>query len=177
MTDERRRLAVVAVVAFALGVGLAAALLPRPPARVEEREVEKIVWRDKVVEVERVVTVREKAADVVRYVDRVVTKDGEVRERVVEKTVTVEKAAEAKVELREKVVEVDKVREVERKVTLRPDWSVAVLAGAQLERPLLPIVGPLVLGVEVRRRIVGPIGVGVWASIGGAAGGLVAVEF
>lgn len=177
MTDERRRLAVVALVAFVLGVGLTAALLPRPPAEVEVREVEKVLWKERVVEVEKVVTVKEKAADVVRYVDRVVTKEGEVRERVVEKTVTIEKQAEAKVEVRDRVVEVEKVRDVERKVTLRADWSVAVLAGAQTAPPLLPLAGPLVLGLEVRRRIVGPVGVGVWASTGGAVGGLVAVEF
>lgn len=67
--------------------------------------------------------------------------------------------------------------ETVRTVTVRPDWRVGVLAGASLRDPALPLSGPLVLGVEVDRRIVGGVSAGVWANTVGAAGVAVSVEF
>lgn len=62
-------------------------------------------------------------------------------------------------------------------VTARPDWRVGVLVGASLVKPQLPITGPLVLGVQVERRIIGGVSLGAWVNTVGAAGGVVSLEF
>ena len=65
----------------------------------------------------------------------------------------------------------------EKIVTLQPRWRVGVLAGASWNPPLLPIAGPLVLGLEADVRIYGGLSAGLWANTGGAAGVAVALEF
>lgn len=148
----------VAAVAFAAGRFSA-------PLQVEERE--RVEYRDRVVE--RVVQAKAQTKTV--YVDRVITRDGEVRERIVERrdTKTDTKTDTA----RENAGSSDR----SATTTARPDWRVGVLVGASAREPLLPIAGPLVIGVEVDRRIVGGLSVGVWASTSGAAGAALALEF
>jgi len=143
------------------------------PVKTDVREVEKVVWKDKVVE--KVVTRKAKAVDRVVFVDRVVTPEGEVREQRTTRTLT---------DARE-LVDLGKTSEsagsTEKSAsstsTLRPDWRVGVLAGASLREPLVPIVGPLVLGASVERRIVGGLNAGVWVNTVGAAGASVSMEF
>lgn len=143
------------------------------PAKVDVREVEKIVWKDRIVE--KVVTKKAKAVDRIVYVDRVVMPDGEIREKTSTRTIT---------DARE-LVNTDKASESEGKAdsskatvtSARPDWRVGVLVGASLREPLLPLAGPLVIGASVERRIIGGVSAGAWVNTGGAAGAAVSVEF
>lgn len=143
------------------------------PAKVELREVEKVVWKDRIVE--KVVTKKAKAVDRIVYVDRVVMPDGEIREKTSTRTITdarelvnAEKASESegKTETKKEAV-----------TTARPDWRVGVLVGASIREPLLPLAGPLVIGASVERRIVGGVSAGAWLNTVGAAGASVSVEF
>lgn len=67
--------------------------------------------------------------------------------------------------------------EEQRKVTQQPDWRLGAQVGASLRDPLLPLAGPLVVGVSAERRIVGGVSAGLWANTVGAAGVGVSVEF
>lgn len=147
------------------------------PVKVETRDVEHVVYKDKIIEKVVTVTVQAKAETKIVYRDRVVTKDGTVHEREVERTATHEdtntKTDDHRAETSTGAATVERVTIT----TLRPDWRVAVLAGAQIREPLLPLTGPLVLGFEVDRRLIGGLSVGVWANTGGAVGGSVSLEF
>lgn len=62
----------------------------------------------------------------------------------------------------------------------RPQWSVTALAGASLGSPLhlIPgLPGPLVVGAQLERRILGPLSAGLWATSSGAGGVSVRLEF
>jgi hypothetical protein len=62
----------------------------------------------------------------------------------------------------------------------RPQWSVTALAGASLGSPprLVPgLPAPLVVGVALERRILGPLSAGLWATSSGAGGVSVRFEF
>lgn len=135
------------------------------------REVEKIAWKERAEE--KGTSKKAKVVDRVVYVDRVVTAQGEVREKRTTRTLTdARELAEVS-----KTTESAGSAEKSTVTTLRPDWRVGVLAGASLREPLVPLAGPLVIGVEVERRIVGGVSAGVWANTSGAAGALVSVEF
>lgn len=164
------------VVALAL-VGAFTAGRFSAPLQVETRNVERVVFKDRVVE--KVVTVQTaaKVETKVVYRDRVVTKDGEVRERIVERTDTKEDTKATGTEERVATSEGTAERETKTTTTLRPDWRVGVLVGASLSTPFVPIAGPLVLGLEVDRRIVGGLSAGLWVNTVGAAGLSVAFEF
>lgn len=168
-----RRVAIIAVVCVAALVGAFSAGRFSAPLQVETREVEKVVFKDRIVE--RVVEVKAKAETKVVYRDRVVTKEGEIRERIVERTDTKEDTKRDDTKTVDRVVERERI--IENKITLRPNWRVGVLAGASLAKPLVPIAGPLVLGVQVEHRIAGGVSAGVWINTVGAAGAVVSVEF
>lgn len=68
-------------------------------------------------------------------------------------------------------------QQLQRKVTQQPDWRLGAQVGASLRDPLLPLAGPLVVGVSVERRIAGGISAGVWGSTAGAAGLSISAEF
>jgi hypothetical protein len=155
---------------------------PEKVVEVEkEVEVVRVEYKDKIVE--KVVTVETaaKTENRIVYVDRVVTKEGEVRERIVTKTVEVEKKTASTDASTDKTSEgtATKVVErlVEKRVEVRPDWRVGALIGAQYPPPLVPIYGPLVVGAFGERRIVGGFSVGVWLNTGGAAGISASMEF
>lgn len=143
------------------------------PVKTDVREVEKLVWKDRVVE--KVVTRKAKAVDRVVYVDRVVLPTGEVREKTSTRTLT---------DARE-LTDSGKTSESTGKsetsssstTTARPDWRLGVLVGASLREPLLPVAGPLVLGASLERRIVGGLSAGAWLNTVGAAGASLSVEF
>lgn len=147
------------------------------PLKVETRDVERVVFKDRVVE--KVVTVHDEAKvqDRIVYVDRVVTKEGATHEVVVTQWKTAEEKHTDTNAVTTAESTSEKVREVVKTVTLRPDWRVGVLAGASLVTPTLPIAGPLVVGAQVERRIVGGVSAGLWANSVGAAGVVVSLEF
>lgn len=157
-------LALVVLLALAFSAG-------RFTAPEQVREVEKIAWKERAAE--KKAEAKTKVVDRVVYVDRVVTAQGEVREKRTTRTLTdARELAEVS-----KTTESSGSAEKSTVTTLRPDWRVGVLAGASLREPLVPLAGPLVIGVEVERRILGGVSAGVWANTSGAAGALVSVEF
>ncbi len=147
------------------------------PEQIRYEEHETLTTHEATVytKVLRVEVVKHETKVVVR--DRIVSPDGTVREHEEERSSTDERAVTDAHEAETKTVEVFRDRDVVRTVTLRPDWRVGVLAGGSLQKPWLPIAGPLVLGIQVDRRIIGGLSAGVWANTGGAAGLAVAFEF
>jgi hypothetical protein len=160
------RVALVAlVVAGAAGfTGFAAGRL-NALEQVEEHALVLTVTREKTVERWR------KAKDRIVYVERTTSPDG----------TTVEKRSERETEraelARDTEHRTDTRAETSKVTTSRPDWRVGVLAGAAWTPPALTIAGPLVLGVQVERRIIGPVSLGAWGSTQGAAGLSVSGEF
>ena len=176
MNPWAKRGILAAVAALALAAAFVGGRFSAP-LKVEERTVEKVVYKDR-VEVQRVeVQVAAKAATRVVYRDRYITVEGAVTEHEVERTDTEAHSTTRTDEARVEVREVEKVHEVVKTVTLRPAWRVALSVGASLREPLVPIAGPLVLGAEVDRRIIGGFSVGVWVNTSGAAGGAASFEF
>ncbi len=64
-------------------------------------------------------------------------------------------------------------------VEARPAWSVSLLAGGQLggRRLFEALPAPLVVGVAIERRILGPVSAGLWATSGMAGGLSLRVDF
>lgn len=174
--SARQWVAVVLAVVL-VGVGAFSAGRFSAPREVETRDVERVVFKDRVVEKVVTVEVKAKAETKIVYRDRIVTKEGEIRERIVERTDTKEDRKTDTVADRDASTEGTKDRDTKTTVTLQPKWRVSLLAGASLTQPLVPIAGPLVLGAEVDYRIVGGVSAGVWINTVGAAGLSVALEF
>lgn len=184
---ERAAIAVGAVLLLLVGAFSAGRF--SAPLKVETRDVERVVFKDKIVTVEKVVekvvTVEKEAKVETRVVwrDRIITKDGTVTEHVVEKTGRVDELAKSTSTDKTTDKHVDQVqalestRETVRTVTLRPSWRVSLQVGASLAKPLLPIAGPLVLGASGEYRLLGGWSAGVWLSTVGAAGLVTSLEF
>jgi hypothetical protein len=172
-----QRWALVALASVLLLVGAFSAGRFSAPLKVETRDVEKVVYQDRVVEKVVTVETKAKAETKVVYRDRVVTKDGTVTERVVERTDTKEDTKADTMAAADTSHTIVTEKENTAKTTLRPDWRVGVLFGASLAKPLVPISGPLVVGVQAEHRITGGLSAGLWANSVGAAGLVVSVEF
>lgn len=170
----------VAVIVFIAAAAFSAGRFSAP-LKVETRDVEHVVYKDKIVEVEKIVTVKEKAKVETRvvYRDRVITKDGTVTEHEVERTETKKDEKVSIVDNKDRTATLTGEKTVEhtQTVTLRPNWRVAVLVGAQYPAPLAPIAGPLVLGAIGEYRIVGGLSAGLWITTGLAGGLIVSFEF
>jgi hypothetical protein len=139
------------------------------PTKVETRTEVKTEW--KIKEVEKRVEVAGKEVERVKIVYRTIERKPDGSEHVTE----LEDSSSHTLSV--SALHLDRTTDATGKqasVTLTrpvgPDWRVAVLAGASLKEPLLPIAGPLVLGLEVDRRIIGPFWLGAWVSTSGAAG-------
>lgn len=163
-----RALALVALAVAAFSAGRFST-----PIEVEERTDVRTVYRDRVVEKRTEAAARVETRVV--YRDRIVKPDGTKIEREIEKSGTAE-TVENKID-RVEERQAEKTIEIVKRVEVRPDWRVSVSAGASLREPLVPIAGPLVIGLEVDRRIIGGVSAGVWASTQGAAGLAVSFEF
>ena len=163
-----RALALVALALAAFSAGRFSA-----PLEVEERTDVRVVYKDRVVEKRTEAAARVETRIV--YREKVTTPDGTKTEREIEKTGAVETVKKEAERIEERQGE--KTIEIVKRVEVRPNWRVAVTAGATLREPLLPLAGPLVLGLEVDRRIVGGLSLGVWVSTQGAAGAAVSLEF
>jgi hypothetical protein len=140
----------------------------------EVREVERVVYKDKVVEVVKTVTVREQAQARVIYRDRVTKPDGTRVEREVERTET--KATEHAQAEAARASTAEGQRVAERTVTPRqPQWRAGVLVGAQLR--LDPLGVSPAVGAHVERRLLGPLWLGAWGLHTGSAGLSLSLEF
>jgi len=51
-----------------------------------------------------------------------------------------------------------------RTVTGPPNWSISALVGAQLSGNTVLLPAPLVCGVHIQRRVLGPVSVGIWGT-------------
>ncbi len=147
------------------------------PLKVETRDVERVVYKDKIVEKLVTVEVKGKTETKIVYRDRVITKDGTVTEREVEKTIAKEDTKTTNDGERVATREGETVVTREKTTTLQPDWRVGLLLGASINKPFVPIYGPVVLGLQVERRILGGLSLGVWVNTVGAAGSVVSLEF
>ena len=169
----------VLAIVVALAAGFTAGrFFVRP--QVEIRTETKTEWRDREV----VKEVKVKGETV--YVDRVVYRtidtrkepNGTMTTHTVERSDTDTHRQTTETSARDAVTERQGQASTVQVVTpVLPQWRAAVLAGASLKSPLLPVAGPLVLGLEVDRRIVGPFWLGVWAQTQGSAGVSLSAEF
>lgn len=174
---NRNHLIAAAVILAAL-VGSFSAGRFSAPLKVETRDVERVVFKDRIVEKIVTVEVKAKAETKIVWRDRVITKEGVVTEHEIEKTDTKEDTKKTADVDRVVTRDAERVVTVEKIVTLRPSWRVGVLAGASFQTPLLPIAGPLVLGVEAQYRIAGGLWAGLWTlPQHGAVGASISFEF
>lgn len=143
------------------------------PLKVEEKWQTETVYKDRIVE--KRVEVAGKTVTKVVYLDRVIKPDGTVHEKSETREATKEDIT--KIAGRSSESNATDKATAEKKSTLQPQWRVGVLAGASVTAPLLPIAGPLSVGVHAERRIVGGVSAGVWVLTSGQAGASVSVEF
>jgi len=162
----------------ALTGGIAQRYLGTPS--VEVRTETKVELRDVIHEVVRVEVreVQAQAKTVVVYRDRTVSPAGAVHETSVERTesVAVSEVLTQGTKAFDHAVSSNS-SSVTTATPVRPNWRVSLQAGASLNAPLIPLAGPLVLGVEFQGRLVGPLSGGVWVSTYGAAGLSLSLEF
>ena len=165
-----------------VGAGIASFSAGRfsAPEIIQNRDVERIVYRD--LSVEDITRGYMFAKTVDRIVYRnVVTTVTDAGTIIVDRSVEHEggNIASGVTETKHTAQNVETAAEkiVERTITLRPDWRIGVLAGGSLRPPLVPLAGPLVLGAQVDRRIVGGLSVGAWVNTIGAPGVAVTLEF
>jgi len=168
------------VAGVAIGMGLAVGLKIGPEnVRVEEKIKVVEVVKEVVVakEVVRVEVVRVKDTQVVDRWRREKTEtqdpDGTVTKREVEErnidTVVKEKETKAEVKVVEviKEVVVDREKVVEKQIEpVLPNWHAGALVGVA-PRFDQPLATPVMVGLEVERRVTGPVWLGGWA-IGGS---------
>jgi hypothetical protein len=173
--------------AFSFGLGRLMAserIEYREKVKVLTVEKEKVVFREKALETKTLD--REKSGKTTRKTTEIERPDG-TKEKTTEE-VTEEKEAEKQVQVRyvDRVVEkqVEVVKEVEKEVEKivekpLPDWRLSPMVG--LNVPGVIDAGlsdrQLVLGVEIQRRLIGPLSGGIWGLSNGAVGLSLSLEF
>lgn len=119
------------------------------------KEVQKTVWKNVVTTI-------------------VVTPDAgtttTIADNSIERIGSTENVTVIEQEARTSVVTEERERIVEKTMTLQPDWSVGVIVGVSFNQPFLPISGPLIIGVEGERRIIGGFYLGGWLTNNSAGG-------
>ncbi|MDP2275273.1 MAG: hypothetical protein Q8K32_31295 [Archangium sp.] len=147
------------------------------PATVETREVERVVFKDLVVEdITRGYTFAQ-------TVTKTVWRNVETRPdgTTVDKSIEHHGAATATsgTETGKRTEDHQGQRDTEKVTTTTalPDWRIGLQVGASMKPPALPITGPLVIGASVERRILGGVSAGLWANTVGAGGASVSIEF
>jgi hypothetical protein len=145
------------------------------PTRVQTRDVERVVYRDRTVSVAVAAKTETRAETRHTVRTRVTRPDGTREERTettrgvdVERT---EKTASAQTVERERLVYRDRSVTVERS---RPDWRVGALVGVD---PFHQLSGSLLYGGHVERRVLGPVWLGAWGLSSRAVGLSLSFEF
>lgn len=162
------------------------------PANVVEKEkvVTRVEIQEKIVEkvVEKKVYVEVEAKVVHKETTTVKGKDGTETTKTVEdtKSDTHKNGEDTKTadKVVERVVEKVVIKEVEKIVTAaKPNWRLGPMVGVDLRTALggppqlIPQLGPMVIGVQVERRVLGPISLGVYGQTSGVVGASLTVEF
>lgn len=155
-----------------LAAGYSAGHLSAPVETVTQTEI-KVVTREKVVE--KIVDRWHEAKTRIVYTEKTSKPDGSIVEKTSTKEDSVADASRDDSKVTDKSTENE--QKSSKQVVNRPDWRVGVLAGAALQTPAIQITGPLVLGVQVERRIVGGISLGIWGVSSGAGGLSLSLEF
>lgn len=172
----KRRAIIGACVLLAL-VGAFSAGRFSAPLQVQTIDTVKVAFQDREVVREKIVEVKAKAETRIVYRDVVRAPDGTTTTHEVEKTDTKTDTTKTDegVKVSDRVATGESTHQ--QTVTLRPSWRVGLQVGASWPKPLVPIAGPLVLGLQVDYRIIGGLTAGVWINTFGAAGLALAFEF
>jgi hypothetical protein len=162
---------IVSVVSVVLLVGAFLAGRYTTPVKVQEKVVEKVVVQEKIVtvEVDKKNTDEDQKKDTHTVVVVVKKKDGSTITTETKDTHADDQKHEVEIKYVDRVVN----RVVEKEVTVTktidrilPQWSVTAKVGTtfnQLKPSLAPpYFQPLLVGVDVDRRILGPIWFGMW---------------
>ncbi len=167
---------VVVCIALLVAVGAGRFLVPTKTAIMT---VQKTVYKDRIVT--QTVQSEAKTVEHVVYRDHttVVYKDGTVEHRDIVKTEnatgdkTVTKSSKAVEQTQEAF------KSATKEVTnAKPQWRVNLLAGVETFNLKAPqLLGPVALGVQVERRLIGPVWIGAFGLSSGSAGLSVGVEF
>lgn len=177
LPEENRKRVVAVVVVGALVGGAFAAGRFSAPRVVETRDVERVVYKDLSVEDLTKNYAATKVITKTVWRNVIVRPDGTKEDKTIEREGADEKINAKERSAKTTVSEGERERIVTKTVTLQPDWRIGVQVGASLRQPALPITGPLVIGVQAERRIVGGVSAGLWANTVGAGGAVVSVEF
>lgn len=172
----KRRLLIAAAVVLAL-LGAFVGGRFSGPREVQTIDFAHVVFQDRIVEKVKTVEVKAEAQTKIVYRDRVVTKDGTVTEHTVEKTDTKRDDVTRSTDSKTTDEKSDSTVTHQQTVTLQPKWGLGVLLGASYPKPLIPIAGPLVIGLEVDYRIIGGLSAGLWLNTFGAGGIALRFEF
>jgi len=172
LSTLRSRLILIAVAVLALAGAFSAGRFSGP-AKVETRDVEHVVYKNKIVE--KIVTVKEAAKVVTVWRDRVTSPDGTVTDHTIEKSATDSKVSVTDNTARSATL--DDKRDTSTVVTNLPRWRISLGVGGSLVQPLVPISGPLVIVTSAEYRIIGGLSAGIWLNTVGAAGVLVSFSF
>lgn len=178
--DQKRRAREVGLFSMALVLVAAAAFSAgrfSAPREVEERVEYRTEWRTKTVEVVRWRTARAVDTRTVTTPVLLAVPDGGTVLAASTTTESHTRETSGGASDTSSSTQGADQQQLSRKVTQQPDWRLGAQVGASLRDPLLPIVGPLVVGVSVERRIAGGISAGVWGSTAGAAGLSISAEF
>lgn len=163
-------LAVVGLAAFSAGRFSA-------PREIEERVEYRTEWKTKTVEVVRWKTAKSVDTRTTSTPVLLPTLDGGVVLAAATVTETRERERHEGGQETSTDTAGSSRGEESRKVTQQPDWRLGAQVGASLRDPLLPLAGPLVLGVSAERRVIGGVSAGVWVNTVGAAGVGISAEF
>lgn len=179
-TNLKRTLIAIAVLVL-VSVGSFSAGRFSAPLEVKTLEVEKVVYQSLMTEdvtrgmsftkVEQRTVYKNVVTTVVETPD--VGTITTVSDNSIEKFGASETGTATETESRTETIVVEREVIKEKTVTLQPDWSVGVLVGTSfdvLDKPFLPIAGPLIVGLEAERRIVGGFYLGVWLTNDSAGG-------
>lgn len=158
------------------------------PTKVVEKTVEKIQYKDRIVTKTEIQKVYVQVQDKDRHKETttVKTPDGTTTTRVVEdeKTKVTTKDKEQEIKYVDRIQTVDRIVEKEKIVTMaKPNWRMGILAGVDVMTALgrttqpIPQLGPVTLGLQAERRIVGPFFLGVWGLTSGQVGLNAAIEW
>jgi hypothetical protein len=143
------------------------------PQQAEAQIVTLTKFKDRIVE--KRVESASKSRERIVYRERETRPDGTKIERETERALTLAKSSvNASTETERSG---STLTESKSSVTDRPQWRVSVQAGAALRAPAVDLAGPLVIGAQIDRRILGGVSVGLWANTVGAGGVAVSAEF